>query len=136
MNVMKKKDFNSLPEEEKQAFLKGGGKVKDPIMGKIFCFVAFLTIFGGIARCSTEESKKEEPRPWDAAESACLSIARQKDTSLLDLSVASSKSLKKGGYKITVRVEQEKSSADLGVICYTKEDGTITKSEVVLLKKK
>ncbi|ECE1929300.1 hypothetical protein V9J34_001343 [Salmonella enterica] len=136
MNTMKRKDYNKLSKVEKKAFKKAGGKVKDSLLVNILAIFILICIFGGIARCSSKPKEKSEPMPWDASESACLTLAKQKDTSLFDLSVESSKSLKKGGYKITVRVEQDKARADLGVVCYTKEDGTITNVDTILLKKK
>lgn len=132
---MKYDDYKKLPRTEKKAFKKSGGKIEHSRFSKIMGGLTVAIIIFLMIRCSVTPSSKKEAMPWDAAETACLNAARSQADSALDMSVRSNHDWGSDGYKIIVRVEKKKAPADLGIVCYAKRDGTVVKTEGIVLKK-
>ena len=132
---MKYEQFKRLSRDEKKSFKKSGGKIEHSPFARIMGAITVGLIVFLIIRCAVKPSPEKESMPWDAAETACLNAARSQADSLLDMSVRSNHDWGKDGYKIIIRIEKKNALADLGVVCYAKRDGTVVKTEGIVLNK-
>lgn len=137
---MKYADYKKLSFSQRRAYKKAGGEVEYPrymeVFSNIISKLTVVVIVFLLIRCALAPTPERDSFPWDAAEVACLNAARTQTNSALNLSTFSNKDWGDDGYKITIRVEKKDALADLGVVCYVKRDGTIVKTEGILLKKK
>lgn len=132
---MKYSDYKKLSRQEKKSFKKLGGKIEHSLFSRVMGGITVGIIIFLMIRCAVKPSTEKEPMPWDAAETACLNASRSQADSLLDMSVRSNHDWGKDGYKIIIRIEKKNALADLGIVCYAKRDGSIVKTEGIVLNK-